>query len=56
MIVINNKSLIALYYKSVVSRVNIGAATVYQAVRSCFGSGRWRSNKMWIGKDKWKNS
>lgn len=28
---------------------------VWQAVRSCFGSGVWVSSKPWIGSEKWKN-
>lgn len=30
--------------------------TVYNAVRSCFGSGRWLGEKQWLGDDQWKNN
>ena len=29
---------------------------IWQAVRSCFGSGKWVGNKPWIGKEKWKGT
>lgn len=29
---------------------------IWQAVRSCFGSGKWIGNKPWIGKEKWKGT
>lgn len=32
-----------------------GLVRIYEAVRSCFGSGRWVSRKPWINKEKWKN-
>lgn len=25
-------------------------------IRSCFGSGKWVSNKPWLGKETWKNN
>lgn len=32
-----------------------GGRLVWQAVRSCFGSGIWIGRKPWIGKEKWKS-
>lgn len=29
---------------------------IWQSIRSCFGSGIWRPQKPWLGKDKWKNN
>lgn len=29
--------------------------TVYNAVRSCFGGGTWRSDKPWLNNDTWAN-
>lgn len=29
---------------------------VFQAVRSCFGSGKWIGKKPWIGTEKWKGT
>ena len=30
--------------------------TIYNAIKSCFGSGTWISDKEWIGDDTWKNN
>lgn len=30
--------------------------TVYNAVKSCFGSGSWLGDKPWLGDDLWKNN
>jgi len=35
--------------------VNGRPILVWQAVRSCFGSGVWVSAKPWLGQEKWKN-
>ena len=32
-----------------------GLRLVWMAVRSCFGSGVWISNKPWLGSETWKN-
>ena len=29
--------------------------TVYNAIKSCFGSGTWLDNKPWIDSDSWKD-
>ena len=34
--------------------VYYGANLVWQAVRSCFGSGIWISQKTWLGEESWK--
>ncbi len=46
-IFIGSKAVAALY---------VGAALVWQAVRSCFGSGRWRPDKPWLNRETWKNT
>ena len=28
--------------------------TVYNAIKSCFGSGTWYGDKPWLGADSWK--
>lgn len=33
-----------------------GIVKVYEAVRSCFGAGRWRPLKPWKSKDLWKGN
>lgn len=30
--------------------------TIYNTVKSCFGSGTWFGDKPWIGADSWKNN
>lgn len=30
--------------------------TIYSAIKSCYGSGIWRSDKPWLGYDTWKNN
>lgn len=30
--------------------------TVYDAIRSCFGSGTWISDRPWLQDDTWKNN
>lgn len=27
---------------------------IWEAISSCYGSGKWRQQKSWRGKDKWK--
>lgn len=40
------KAITAIYH---------GAVLVWQAVRSCFGSGMWQNKKPWINDEGWKN-
>lgn len=30
--------------------------TIYNAIRSCFGSGTWLGDRPWLGSDNWKNN
>lgn len=30
--------------------------TVYNAIKSCFGSGTWIQDKPWLGSDEWKSN
>ena len=39
----------------IITAVYQGTKLVWQAVRSCFGSGRWIDSKPWINNEGWKN-
>jgi hypothetical protein len=30
--------------------------TIYNAIKSCFGSGTWLGDKPWLNAEKWKNN
>ena len=30
--------------------------TIYNAIRSCFGSGQWLGDKPWLGDDNWDSN
>ena len=45
-ITVTKKSIQAFYW---------GARIVWQAVRSCFGSGKWVPTKPWLNNEKWKD-
>ena len=36
-----------------VSAIYRGVKLVWEAVRSCFGSGVWRGDRPWVDKDGW---
>lgn len=57
MIYKGNKEIVLIYYgKHAVSAVYKGAKLVWQAIRSCFGSGAWYNDKPWINSEGWKNN
>lgn len=33
----------------------IGDKLIWQAVKSCFGSGSWINEKPWVNEESWKN-
>lgn len=39
-----------------ISYVYKGALLVWQAVRSCFGSGFWVNEKPWLSEEGWRNN
>lgn len=56
MIFKGDKEITMLYYgEKAISYVRYGAIIVWQAVRSCFGSGGWINEKPWINNEGWKN-
>jgi hypothetical protein len=42
-----SKSIAAIYY---------GAQLVWEAIRSCFGSGMWIRKKPWLYKEGWRKT
>lgn len=57
MIHVNGKEITALFYRTkIITAVYHGANLVWQAVRSCFGSGVWIGAKPWLGSEAWKNT
>lgn len=57
MIVKNGLELVARRKGDMVAQaVYRGLHLVWQAVRSCFGSGRWVGSKPWIGSERWKGT
>ena len=53
----NGKEVTAVYVgRRVVSAIYRGGVLVWQAVRSCFGSGFWRNDKPWRNDEGWKDN
>lgn len=51
----NGKEISAVYIgQKAVQAIYHGAVLVWQAVRSCFGSGAWTADKPWMGDETWK--
>lgn len=51
-----DKEITAIFIgKKAISAVYYGARLVWQAVRSCFGSGKWIGEKPWLGDETWKS-
>ena len=46
-VVAKGKVIIAIYQ---------GAQLLWEAIRSCFGSGMWVGKKPWLGKEAWKGT
>ena len=60
MIHYRGKDIIAIRYvengiETVFAALHVGIETVWQAVRSCFGSGKWINSKPWIDNENWKD-
>ena len=54
MLIQGGKELTILRKKGkAVSAIYRGVKLVWEAVRSCFGSGVWRGDRPWVGKDGW---
>ncbi len=51
-----NKEIVQVFNGSkTISAIYKGAKLVWQAIRSCFGSGSWRNDKPYINDEGWKN-
>ena len=51
----NNHQAAAVYYGArAIAAVYRGARLVWTAIRSCFGSGVWLSEKNWVDNENWK--
>lgn len=56
MIYHKGKSIEHIFFKSrVVTQVWYMAKMVWTSIRSCFGTGIWKSEAPWLGEDEWKN-
>lgn len=56
MIRINQQDVSAVRFGTkVVSAIYIGTQLVWQAIRSCFGSGYWINTSPWKPDEGWKN-
>lgn len=42
-------------FGSVIDRIYAGGKLVWEAIRSCFGSGFWINNRAWINNNAWRN-
>lgn len=52
----NKKELTGIFInKTPIQTVYEFGAVLWQAVRSCFGSGIWVNEKPWINDEAWKN-
>lgn len=57
MIRLGKKEITSIYLgKSAISAVYKGAVLIWQAVRSCFGSGAWIEEKPWMDDEAWKDN
>ena len=52
----DNKEITVKYYgNKAIAYTYLGLQLIWQAIRSCFGSGWWKNKKPWINNNKWKN-
>lgn len=57
MIRYGKKEILSIYHGSnPLSAVYKGAILIWQAVRSCFGSGVWIEEKPWMDEEAWKDT
>ena len=52
-----HRNIVGIYYNGkYLTAKYFGTHLVWQAVRSCFGSGQWLNDKPWINDEAWKNN
>lgn len=57
MIFKEEKEIVAVFKgKRAIAAIYRGSRLVWQAIRSCFGTGYWVNKKSWINDEGWKNS
>lgn len=53
---INNKNVEGVFFgKKLINKIYHGALVVWEAIKSCFGSGYWINKAPWINSESWKN-
>ena len=56
MIYKDGKEISGIYYAGkIITAVYAGVLRVWQAVRSCYGSGAWLEDLPWLDDDPWKD-
>lgn len=54
---VNSVEISGIYFaKQAMSYAHTASQLVWQAIRSCFGNGRWAKDKCWKSTDGWKNN
>lgn len=57
MINIKRKDIIGVTVsEKIISKIYQGGKLVWEAIRSCFGSGFWINDRPWINNNAWKNN
>lgn len=57
MIGVNGNSIASIFTEGkAVQTIWQNGLLIWQAVRSCFGSGRWIGSKPWVGSERWKGA
>lgn len=53
----NKKEIVYINAKGkVIAAIYQGAQLLWEAIRSCFGSGMWTGAKPWLGKEGWRGT